>query len=77
MSGKSVSNSASKATFTMNANGTTVGGLAIYTGTGASTKGAATGTLVCAAPFTLGNKTLDSGDSLQVQWTLSGADNGA
>jgi len=71
-SSQSVDNSASKASFAINANGTTIGGAFLC--------GAATGTtatLLCAAAFTGGNKSADDGDTLEVQYTYSAADDGA
>lgn len=72
----SADNSAAKATFSINVDSTTMGGAFIVGGTGASTKSAGTGTLLSAVAFTLGNQTLNSGSSLQVTWTCTGADDG-
>lgn len=68
VSGGSVDNSASKATFTVNANGTAIGGGFIVSN---STKSGTTGTLYGGGAFTAGNKTLDNGDSLAVTVTLT------
>lgn len=64
----SVDNSASKATFTINANGTVIGGAFVVTN---STKGGSTGTLYGGGAFSAGNKTLDNGDTLAVTITLT------
>jgi hypothetical protein len=65
----STNNSASPAVF--NINGTaTVGGCFIVTGTGASTKGATTGTLFSATDFAVARSVL-SGDTLTVTYTIS------
>lgn len=68
VSGKSVDNSASKATFTISANATTIGGAFLATN---STKGGGTGTLYGGGAFTAGDKTLDDNDILYVTVTAS------
>lgn len=68
VSAGSVDNSASKASFSINANGTTIGGAFV---TDTSTKGGATGILYGVGAFTAGDKTLDSGDTLNVTVTLT------
>jgi len=68
VSGESVNNSASKASFAINANSTTIGGAVITTN---STKGGSTGTLVAGGAFSVGDKSADSGDTLNVTVTLS------
>lgn len=65
-----VSNSASKASYTINT-AVTVGGAFLAS---APNKGGATGTLMCAAAFTGGDKTLGDGDTLNVQYDFTGAD---
>ena len=70
VSSQSVDNSASKASFSINANSTTIGGAFITTN---NTKGGTTGTLYNAAAFSAGDKTLDSGDTLNVTCTLTTA----
>ena len=70
VSGQSVSNSASPATFTINANGTVVGGAFL---TSVSTKGGATGTLYAAGAFGAGDKSLDTSDTLDVTATFTQA----
>jgi len=67
VSGQSVDNSASKASFSINAS-VTVGGAFISTD---STKGGSTGTLYGGGAFTGGDKSLTSGDTLNVQVTAS------
>ena len=67
---QSVDNSASKATFTINANSTTIGGAFVTT---SSTKGGTTGTLYGAGAFSAGDKTLDDDDTLDVTVTLTAA----
>ena len=70
VSSQAVNNSASKATFTIDTNSTTIGGAFVTTN---NTKGGSTGTLYGAAAFTGGDKTLDDGDTLAVQINLSAA----
>ena len=68
VSGQSTSNTASPASFSINANGTTVGGAFLIS---VSTKGGATGILYGGGAFTAGDKLLDSGDTLQVTLTAT------
>lgn len=68
VTGGSVDNSASKAQFSVNSNGTVIGGCFVVTN---STKGGTTGVLYGVGAFTGGDKTLDSGDTLNVQVTLT------
>lgn len=70
VSGGSVDNSASKATFTISANGTAIGGAFMATD---STKGGTTGVLYSVAAFAAGDKSLDSGDTLSVTVTCTSA----
>lgn len=70
VSSQSVDNSASKATFTISTNSTTVGGAFATTN---STKGGSTGTLYGGAALSAGDKSLDDGDTLQVTVTLTAA----
>lgn len=67
-SGGSIDNSASKAAFTINANSTTIGGAFLIT---VSTKSGTTGTLYGGGALSVGNKTLDSADVLNVTLTLT------
>ena len=60
---KVITNTASKATFSIDTNSTTVGGAFLTTN---NTKSGTTGTLFSAGAFSAGDKSLDSGDSLQV-----------
>lgn len=69
VSGQSVSNSASKAAFSINAT-VTIGGAFLVTD---STKGGTTGTLFSAAAFTAGNRAALSGDTLSVTATVTAA----
>lgn len=68
VSGESVNNSASKASFSISANSTTIGGAFLSTN---STKGGSTGTCVAGGAFSVGDKSADSGDTLNVTITLS------
>jgi len=68
VSGQSVNNGASKATFTIGTNATVIGGAFLATN---STKGGTTGTLYGGGAFTAGNKTLDDNDVLYVTVTAS------
>ena len=68
VSGQSVDNSGSKATFTVSSDGTTIGGAFLCT---SSTKGGTSGTLYGGGAFSAGDKSLDDGDTLQVTVTLT------
>lgn len=70
VSGQSVDNSASAATFTISTNGTTVGGAFL---TSVSTKGGSTGILYAAGAFSAGDKSLDDNDTLDVTATFTAA----
>ena len=67
---KSVDNSASKASYSVNANGTTIGGAGV---TSNNTKSGSTGTLYGVGAFTGGDKTADNGDTLNVTVTCTAA----
>ena len=67
---QSVSNTASKASFSINADSTTIGGAGITTN---STKSGSTGTLYSVAAFTAADKGLDNGDTLNVTVTCTAA----
>jgi hypothetical protein len=67
-----VSNSASKAMFTISGT-TTVGGAFLVSN---STKGGSTGTLLCGGVFTTGDKSLVDNDTLNVQYDFTAADDG-
>ncbi len=68
VSGQSVSNSASKAVFTIDTNSTTIGGAFVTTN---NTKGGSTGTLYGIGAFTAGDKSLDDDDTLSVTATFT------
>ena len=68
VSGGSVNNSGSVANFSINADGTQIGGAFLIS---QNTKGGTTGTLYAAGAFTGGNKTLSNGDTLAVTATYS------
>ena len=70
VSGQSVSNTASKATFTISSDDTTIGGAFVTTD---SEKGGSGGTLYGGGVFTAGDKTLDDDDTLTVTVTLTAA----
>lgn len=70
---QSLNNSASKAAFTISSDSTTIGGAFLASN---STRGGSTGTLLCVGAFTGGDKSADDGDTLQVQYTYSAADDG-
>jgi hypothetical protein len=76
-SGQSITNSANKATLTMNATETIYGAALVGGGSGATTKGdtAGGGKLWCAAQFA-SSKNVDSGDTLEITYTLTSADDG-
>lgn len=69
VSSQSVDNSASKAAYSINGTAT-IGGAFVTTD---STKSGTTGTLVGAATFTAGNRSVLSGDTLNVTVTLTAA----
>jgi len=66
-SGQSITNSASKATFSINTNGQVIAGAFLC-----SAASGTSGTLFSVGDFSTGNKTLDNGDTLQVTYTLNG-----
>jgi hypothetical protein len=68
VSSQSVDNSANKATYSINADSTTVGGCGLCTD---DTKSGATGTLYGGGAFTGGNRELNDGDTLNVTVTAS------
>lgn len=65
VSSQSVDNSSSKASFSINANGTTVGGAFL-----ASAASGTTGIMLSVAAFTGGDKSADNGDTVEVQYTF-------
>ena len=68
VSGQSVDNSGTVASFAVNANSTTVGGAFLASD---NTKGGTTGTLYAVGAFSGGDKTADSGDTLEVTATFT------
>jgi len=68
-SGKSTTNSANKASFSITSDTQTIAGAFL-----ASVATGTSGIELCAADFTGGNKSCDSGDTLQVTYTISAAD---
>ncbi len=70
VSSQSVDNSASKASFTIDTNSTTIGGAFIVTN---STKGGSTGVLYGVGAFSGGDKSTDDGDILNVTVTCTAA----
>ena len=70
----SSSNTASKASYSINADSTTIGGAFIASD---STKSGTSGTLFSVAAFTGGDKAADNGDTLEVTATITAADDGA
>ena len=73
-SSQSVGNAASKASFAINADTSSIGGAFLIS---TSAKATPAGTVLCAVAFTGGNKAADSGDTLNVTYTFSAADDGA
>jgi hypothetical protein len=69
------SNSSAVASFTISSPGTDVGGCFIVAGTGAGTKGSnvSPGVLYGAGAFSAGNKTVDTGDTLNVTVNVTAA----
>ncbi len=72
-SGQSITNSANKATFTIDTDSQTIAGAFLDS---TSTKGGTAGILVCAADFA-SSKSADDNDTLEVTYTISAADDGA
>jgi hypothetical protein len=68
VSGGSVNNSASRATYTISANGSSIGGAFLAT---VNTKGGTTGTLYGVGAFSTGNKAADDNDTLYVTITIT------
>jgi len=67
-SNQQVTNSASKASFSINQDSSTIGGAFL-----ASAATGTSGALLCCAAFTGGNKSADNGDTLEVTYTFSAA----
>ena len=70
LSGQTVGNTGNKATFTLQVDGTTIGGAFISS---SNTAGGTSGILMSAAAFG-SNKTGDSGDKLEVSYKIVGSD---
>jgi hypothetical protein len=68
VSGQSVDNSASKASFSINADNTPIGGAFLATD---NTKGGTAGILYGGAAFSAGDKTADNGDTVNVTVTCT------
>jgi len=68
-SSQSTTNSASKASFSITSDSQTISGAFL-----ASAATGTSGTLLCAANFTGGDKAADNGDTLEVTYTVSAAD---
>lgn len=76
---RSITNSANKASFSINATKTIYGASLVGGGTGADTKGDAAGggTLMCVSRFATGGKSVENGDTLKVTVTISLTGSGA
>lgn len=70
VSGQSVSNSASQATFTISADSTVIGGAFLASN---NTRGGTTGTLYAVGAFAAGDKSLDDNDTIDVTATFTQA----
>jgi hypothetical protein len=66
-----VTNNASKASFAINQDASSIGGAYL-----SSVSSGTSGTLLCVAAFTGGNKAADDGDTLEVEYQFSAADDG-
>jgi hypothetical protein len=71
---QSLSNTAAKATFTVSVDSSIIGGAFLASANG---KNATSGTLLCGAAFTGGNKSADDNDTLEVTYTFTAGDDGA
>lgn len=72
-SSQTCTNSAAKAEFSINADSQTLGGAFIVSN---NTKSGSTGTLMCCGAFSGGNQTANNGDTIQVTYSISAADDG-
>jgi len=70
VSGQSVDNSASPATFTISTDNTTIGGAFLASN---NTRGGTTGTLYAAGAFSAGDKTIDDNDTIDLTATFTQA----
>lgn len=73
VSSQLITNTASKAVFTISVNSSSIGGAFLIS---TSTKATPAGTVFSAVAFTGGNKAADDGDSLQVTYQITSADDG-
>lgn len=73
VSGQSVDNSGAVASFSIDTNGQTIAGAFLADN---STKGGSTGTLYSVGDFSGGVKSVDDGDTLEVTYTFTMADDG-
>lgn len=73
VSGQSITNSANKASFSIDTDSQTIAGAFIVDN---NTKGGTSGTLLAVADFS-SSKSADNGDTLEVTYTISAADDGA
>jgi len=71
-SGQSITNAASKASFSIDTNSQTIAGAFLC-----SAQTGTSGILLCVADFTGGDKSADSGDTLEVTYVISAADDGS
>jgi len=69
--GVSVSNTGNLSTFTIDADGTTIGGAFLCS---SNSKGGSSGVLLAGGAFSGGSKSGDSGDKLEVTYTFTAAD---
>jgi hypothetical protein len=76
VSSQSVDNSASKASFTISTNSSTIGGAYLASANTKAVEGGAA-TIYAAGAFTGGDKSADDGDTLEVTATFTTADDGA
>lgn len=72
-SSQSITNSANKASFSIDTDSQTIAGAFLVSD---NTKGGTSGTLLCVADFS-SSKSADDGDTLEVTYTISAADDGA
>ena len=75
-SGQSIDNVGNEAVFTISANGTTIGGVALVSDSTKNDNGAGP-FMYSAGAFSAGDKTIDDDDTLTVTVTLTAADDGA
>lgn len=72
-SAQQVTNNANKASYAINTDSSSIGGAFL---TSDSAKSGTAGTLCCCAAFSGGNKAADDGDTLEVEYQFSAADDG-